>query len=125
MKSAAEAHLLAAQLSLGMLHEAGPGWQRDVLRAAIWYRRAARNGSAPAQINLAYLYAVGSGVEQDLVEVSASYLAAKDGSHPMAQENLDNLSLRMTEAKVSAAEQRACDYGAELDPALAAKRAAA
>lgn len=52
------------------------------------------------------------------------YLAAKHGRHPLAQENLDTLALRMTEAEISAAEQRARDYGADLDPALAANRTA-
>ena len=103
-----------------MLYEAGQGWQRDILRAVEWYRRAAASGSGDARINLAYLYTKGIGVEKDPVEAYALFIAADDAGHRLARDNLAALAPGLEEREIAEATERARRYLEPDAPSFAA-----
>lgn len=51
---------------LGVCCELGEGMPQDLVKAVMWYRRAARDGSAVGRYNLARCYELGIGVKKDL-----------------------------------------------------------
>ena len=62
-----------AQLALGYLYAEGIGVERDPVRAARWYRRAAEAGDPAAQYALGLMYEIGAGVPADPDEAEAWY----------------------------------------------------
>ena len=59
-----------AQYNLGVLYDEGAGIERDLIKAAEWYRKAADRGFVDAQINLGMMYYQGQGFTRDLVEAA-------------------------------------------------------
>ncbi|MCC6977106.1 MAG: SEL1-like repeat protein [Candidatus Melainabacteria bacterium] len=57
-----------AQYMLGILYFNGDGVDKDLVRAAQWYRKAAENGNEAAQYELALCYVYGEGVEPSTEE---------------------------------------------------------
>ena len=84
-----------AQIKVGDAYAAGSGAQRDARQlaadykqAAIWYRKAADQGSIAAQIHLADLYRDGRGVTRDMAQAVAWYRKAADQGDAGAQGTL-------------------------------------
>ena len=55
-----------AQLFLGVLYRYGLGVEKDPVRSAYWYERAANNGDVDAQGEMGFLYEQGYGVPKDI-----------------------------------------------------------
>ena len=54
-----------AQYNLGVMYDEGAGRERDLARAAQWYRKAAEQGFVDAQTNLGMMFMSGQGVPRD------------------------------------------------------------
>jgi TPR repeat protein len=67
------------------MYRDGKGVPPNLSQAAIWFRKAADQGSPESQNNLAVLYASGHGVEQDFVEASVWYRKAAENGVVLAQ----------------------------------------
>ncbi len=57
-----------AQYMLGILYFNGDGVEKDLVRSAQWYRKAAENGHESAQYELVLCYLYGDGVEANTDE---------------------------------------------------------
>ena len=84
----ADAGEAAAQFSLGTAYDSGHGVKQDMLKAALWYERAAKQSHVDAQFNLAVLYDEGEGVRQDYRQSVYWYQQAADQGMPEANNNL-------------------------------------
>ena len=102
----AEAGNLQAQVGLaGILETGGQGLTRDLVAAALWYRRAAERGEAVAQMNLGDIYAQGRGLDRDPIKALAWFSLAAEQGRRWAAERRDALSATMTAAQRQAAER--------------------
>jgi TPR repeat protein len=89
LKEDAEAGDRSSQLLLGSLYEEGKqNLQKNLKKAAQWYRKAADQGDAQAQYNLGLLYEEGKGMPQDYYAAAQWYQLAVDESLSEAQNNL-------------------------------------
>lgn len=91
----ASAGEVSAQLQVGDAYAAGSGIAReprqlaaDYKQAAVWYRKAADQGSIVAQIHLADLYRDGRGVARDMAQAVAWYRKAAELGDAGAQGTL-------------------------------------
>ena len=80
-----------AQYELAALYHRGAGVDRDILRAARWYERAAEQGYAEAQYRLGNMYLMGEGVRQSDTEAAHWFEKAAQQDHGDARSNLANL----------------------------------
>ena len=62
-----------AQNYVGEIYEKGLGVEPDYEMAAVWYKKAARQGYSKAQMNLGYLYEKGLGVEKNMATAMEWY----------------------------------------------------
>ncbi|MYM21629.1 sel1 repeat family protein [Duganella sp. FT135W] len=81
----------AAQDNVGMMYAQALGTERDVAKAASWYRKAAEQGYAQGQRHLAGLMMTGEGVEQDIPGAIRLYQKAVDQGLASAQRDLGSL----------------------------------
>lgn len=88
---------------LALLYDQGLGMERDDLKAAGLYRRAADQGYADAQAGLAALYAEGRGVGADPVRAYHWYSLALDSDADGAAKSRRRLAARMSAAQIAAA----------------------
>jgi hypothetical protein len=84
-----------AEVQAGDAYSAGNGSPRDArqraadyAQAALWYRKAADQGSIPAQVHLAELYRDGRGMPRDMEQAVAWYRKAADKGDAGAQGSL-------------------------------------
>jgi TPR repeat protein len=70
-----------AQYFLGRMYADGQGVERDISKAASWYRKAAEQGVAEAQYRLGNMYRDGTGVPRDLEYAFAWYSVANHLGH--------------------------------------------
>ena len=61
------------QLKKGLCYHNGDGVEKDEVKAAQWYRKAAEQGNASAQYNLSVCYFNGKGVERDRAKSAEWY----------------------------------------------------
>lgn len=80
-----------AQYEIGALYHRGAGVEKDVMRAARWYERAAEQGYREAQYRLGNMYLMGEGVRQSDVEAAHWFEKAAQQGHADARDNLANL----------------------------------
>jgi TPR repeat protein len=80
-----------AQCNVGYCYEIGQGVAKDLVQAAIWYRKAAEQGHAISQCNLGHLYCKGEGVKNDYEEALFWYRKAAEQGNAEAQSNLGGL----------------------------------
>jgi TPR repeat protein len=86
-----------AQLNIAAMYERGRGVERDMDKAAYWYRLAAANGDTDAQCILGSMYHLGRGVEKnDTQAIKWLQLAATQGSS-RAQTRLELLCKKSME----------------------------
>jgi len=85
----------AAELQVGDAYAAGKGGSRetrqlqaDYAQAAVWYRKAAGQGSVPAENKLGDLYRDGRGVARDMAQAVTWYRKAADTGDVGAQGTL-------------------------------------
>jgi hypothetical protein len=81
-----------AQYNMGLLYSRGNGVQKDLAKAAHWYRLAAAQGVVEAQFNLGLLCLEGEGVPRDLEEARKWFMKAAEQGDPKAANALANLS---------------------------------
>jgi len=67
-----------AQYNLGVMYDQGAFVDRDLARAASWYRKAAEQGFMDAQTNLGMMYYRGEGVTRDRTEAARWFQLAAD-----------------------------------------------
>lgn len=67
-----------AQYNLGVMYDQGTGMEKDLGKAAEWYRKAAEQGFVDAQANLGMMYYHGQGVSRDLEEAARWLQLAAD-----------------------------------------------
>jgi uncharacterized protein len=79
---------LAAMTLLGELHAQGLGIPQDFVKAAEWYRLAARRGDANAAFALGSLFLEGRGVERDPDRARTYFEEAAEKGHAPASYNL-------------------------------------
>lgn len=86
------AGLSAARIvALAATYEHGEGVEKDPLRAALLYCRAARMGDAEAEFALGWMYANGRGVARDDTVASALFSLAAAAGHPQARRMLETV----------------------------------
>ncbi|OSQ39695.1 SEL1-like repeat protein [Thalassospira mesophila] len=90
---------------IGVMYEHGLGVPVDMKRAAGWYERAARKGSANGQSALGRLYAIGNGVEQDNVQAYYWLKMATPAHSTHAHREFDAVRARMTIDEIRRADQ--------------------
>jgi hypothetical protein len=88
LRARAEQGDVEAQLILAARYANGVGVERDMPKAAEWYRKAAEQGNAVAQVNLGALYAAGRGVPPDDAQAAAWYRMAAEQGNVLGQFNL-------------------------------------
>ena len=64
LRAAAQEEYAEAQRGLGLLYQDGHGVERNDVKAARWFEKAARQGGAVVQYHLEMLYRSGCGVKQ-------------------------------------------------------------
>jgi TPR repeat protein len=111
----------AALNSLGILYAQGKGVPRDYGAAARYFRQSALQGYAPAMANLGFLYESGIDGRRDDQEAYAWLLLAvsagvADRDHDVTIFRMGMLAERMGRLKVSAAEARAKEIAATVNP---------
>jgi len=67
-----------AQYNLGVMYDQGASVDRDLDKAASWYRKAAEQGFLDAQTNLGMMYYRGEGVSSDSTEAARWLRLAAD-----------------------------------------------
>ncbi len=77
-----------AQCNVAYYYEKGQGIAKDLVQAAIWYRKAAEQGHPTSQYNLGCLYDKGDGVKQDNEEAFFWYRKAAEQGYAQAQSSL-------------------------------------
>ena len=77
-----------AQCNVAYYYEKGQGIAKDLVQAAIWYRKAAEQGHPISQYNLGCLYDKGDGVKQDNEEAFFWYRKATEQGYAQAQSSL-------------------------------------
>lgn len=99
-----------AQTAIAFLYLKGLGVTQDDVRAADWYRRAARLGRPEAQFFLGSLYYLGRGVPQNdtLAHVWCEIALAR--GMPQGLNCRDAASARMTAAEVRDANRMAAEW---------------
>jgi uncharacterized protein len=95
---------LAAMRNIGHLYRFGRGTEKNLAKAAEWYRRAADGGLDRAEANLGALYLIGEGVPQDYAEAAKWFGRAADQGLAVAQYNMGllyerGLGVAQSEAK--------------------------
>jgi hypothetical protein len=91
-KAAADGGDARAMVSLGLLHEAGDGVQKDIKAAVDLYAKAAARGSADGAINLAVALMRGAGVERDTAHAVALLKSASASGSAIATYDLGVLA---------------------------------
>jgi TPR repeat protein len=90
---------------IGVMYEHGLGVPVDMKRAAGWYERAARKGSANGQSALGRLFAIGNGVEQDNVQAYYWLKMAAPAQNTHAWREFDAVRSRMSSDEINRADQ--------------------
>ena len=85
----------------------GAGIAQDYTEAAVWYRKAAEQGSISSQFDLVFLYYKGLGVSQDYVQSYMWATIAIAGGHERASANRDIVANEMTAEQIAEAEKLA------------------
>ena len=70
------------------MFEDGLGTEKNLVKAALWYYRAAKNGDLRAMNNLGNLYWHGKGVDQDKERAEMLYSSAAEKNSSFAKINL-------------------------------------
>ena len=81
-----------AQYNLGVMYDQGASVDRDLGKAASWYRKAAEQGFLDAQTNLGMMYYRGDGVATDHTEASRWLQRAADKGDAEAAALLEQLA---------------------------------
>ena len=105
-----------AEYEIAQRYAEGRGLPQNLVEAADWFDRAARQGLAPAQFRLGGFYEKGFGVKKDLDTARRLYLAAADAGNAKAMHNLAVLYAEGIDGKPdyqNAAKwfRKAADYG--------------
>jgi len=87
-----------AQYNLGVMYDEGAGIERDLARAAEWYRKAAEQGFVDAQINLGMMYYHGQGFSRDDAEAAKWFERAASQGDREAADYLRRLEKEHAEA---------------------------
>jgi len=117
IRQAAERNDPVAQTNLGCAYETGQFGATDYYTAAIWYRKAAEQGTAEAQFHLAKLFYNGRGVIADFVEsykwlILATTLGPPE-QRPFFAAQRDWLSHRMDDERRTAGQRQATEWLAQ------------
>jgi TPR repeat protein len=96
----------AAMHRLALAYFNGDGVEKDLPKAAQWFRAAAEKGVVPAQHNLALMYAAGSGAARDPVEACAWFSVAATGGDAEADKALRDIWKGLTPDQRRAANAR-------------------
>jgi TPR repeat protein len=80
-----------AQFMMGVLQEGGYGVDKNFVKAATWYLKAAEAGLSSAQFNLGIFYQFGQGVRKSAAQAFAWHSRAARQGHASAQNNLASL----------------------------------
>lgn len=95
-----------AQYHLAVLYEDGQGVDKDLARAAHWYRQAADQGDVDAYFALGMLHAKGKGVARDMSQAYFWLDQAAAYGHHRAREEREKVARRIEDAKQLAEVQR-------------------
>mmetsp|Transcript_2578 Transcript_2578/g.3718 ORF Transcript_2578/g.3718 Transcript_2578/m.3718 type:complete len:1461 (+) Transcript_2578:162-4544(+) len=87
-KRAAEQGNKEALHMMGLIHEAGRGRPRDLMKAVEYHQKAAKKGQIQSQTRLAEYYEQGLGIEKDLSKSFYWYSQAADQGHAPSQHKL-------------------------------------
>lgn len=101
----AEAGDVLAMVELGKAYEQGRDWGKsfhyhdiadkdplvDLVKAAGWFEKAAKQGNTDAQYNLASMYGQGNGMPKDMVKAVEWYQKAAAQNHSGAQSSLGEM----------------------------------
>lgn len=93
MLSAAKSGDPAMQSNLGVMYFEGIGVEKNLSKAADWYRQAAEQGYAVGQSNLATQFLHGLGVDKSPADAAQWYEKAANQNYAQAQYALANLYL--------------------------------
>jgi hypothetical protein len=81
-----------AQYNLGVMYDQGASVDRDLGKAASWYRKAAEQGFLDAQTNLGMMYYRGEGVSSDSTEAARWLRLAADKGDTEAAALLEQIA---------------------------------
>ena len=90
-----------AQYNLGVMYDQGASVERDLARAANWYRKAAEQGFMDAQTNLGMMYYRGEGVSRDDTEAARWLQQAANKGDAEAAALLKRISRENSQATVA------------------------
>lgn len=113
-----------AMMNVAVMFDNGQGVEKNVTRAAYWYKKSARLGIVEAQYNLADMYRVGAGVQKDYSLAVEWFEKAANQGHPKARNSVGQMYLQGL--GVAASQSTALDWfeqAGDLGHALAAYNA--
>ena len=85
-----------AQYHLAFMYFGGEGTERNDVKAAYWFEKAAKLAHSGAQDKLAYLYLNGRGVEKNHIQAYAWYRIAAENGIFLAQNISENIKNNLT-----------------------------
>lgn len=115
LRKAAQQGLPDAQFCLGQMYEDGEGVPANDVIAAHWYRKAADHvpsylgGVFDGAVQLVYMYRDGR-LPKDEVEAYMWFAIVGSWSDPPSDEDVKEISRRMTQAEIVEAQRRAEDW---------------
>jgi uncharacterized protein len=99
-----------AQVNLGTLYLDGDAPPRSAQMALFWFSRAAEQGDIPAFAKLGVMYAEAQGVPQDFIQAQMWFLLAAANGDENSAERRDILTMKMTPAQITEAQERAQEW---------------
>lgn len=104
-----------AMYVLGKMYGAGLGVEKDLAKAADYYKRAGEAGLVDAQHDYGVALALGNGVEQDIAEALKWLMIASLDGHKPSQAYASRLTKYMSRTRVLQARRAAYDWRAARD----------
>lgn len=97
-----------AQYNLAVVYADGSSLQRDLVKAAVWFRRAAVQGDAEAQFDLGVMY--GTISAPDIVNAYVWMRLAASGGHQDAVTAVSGIYIRLTPQQLREADFMAKEW---------------
>jgi TPR repeat protein len=115
-EKAASSHYPTGDYCIGKLYDQGWGVERDLSKAAKWFREAAKMGHSMATLRLGEMYWKGEGVKQDKISGYGFIYLASTSDLPEAKEEKERLEKELTPKELNKAKEKAVEWSRQYPP---------
>jgi localization factor PodJL len=99
--------------NVAIAYAVGRGTDRDMAKAADWFRRAAELNYVDAEYNLAVLYERGDGVPESLADAYKWYAIAAAAGDTESKSRIDAIATQLSPDDLSSAQSAAASFKPE------------